>query len=132
MPCFTGEYKTALGPMANVGALPGTATQGQVKWFSALMDTGATCTCIAASAAVAIGVQPVGKQPMVSATGAEPVNQYIVDLLLPFNPPIVLSSLQILEFVQAIQSPYQILLGRDVLCRGVFTMNFNGTYTFCI
>ena len=117
--------------MANVGiALPGIATQGQVKWFAALMDTGATCTCIAASAAKAIGVHPVGKQPMVSATGAEPVNQYIVDLLLPFNPPIVLSSLQMLEL--AIQSPYQMLLGRDVLCRGVFTMNFNGTYTFCI
>ena len=69
---------------------------------------------------------------MVSATGAEPVNQYIVDLVLPFSPPIVLPSLQVLEFVQAMPTSFQILLGRDVLCQGVFTLNFDGTYVFCL
>lgn len=69
---------------------------------------------------------------MVSATGAEPVNQYIVDLVLPFSPPVVLPSLQVLEFVQAMPTSFQILLGRDVLCQGVFTLNFDGTYVFCL
>ena len=69
---------------------------------------------------------------MVSATGAEPVNQYIVDLVLPFSPPVALPSLQVLEFVQAMPTAFQILLGRDVLCQGVFTLNFDGTYMFCL
>ena len=133
MPCFSGEYKLAWGPVVNLGiAAPGTAAQGQSRPFPALIDTGASSTCIAASVADAIDVQPIGKQPMVSATGAEPVNQYIVDLVLPFSPPVALPSLQVLEFVQAMPTAFQILLGRDVLCQGVFTLNFDGTYMFCL
>ena len=133
MPCFSGEYKLAWGPVVNLGiAAPGTVTQEQSRPFPALIDTGASNTCIAASVADAIDVQPIGKQPMVSATGTEPVNQYIVDLVLPFSPPVVLPSLQVLEFVQAMPTAFQILLGRDVLCQGVFTLNFDGTYVFCL
>ena len=45
----------------------------------------------------------------------------------------VIRSTQVMEFVGGTTAaPYQMLLGRDILCRGTFTMSFDGHFTFSL
>ncbi len=71
--------------------------------------------------------------PVHSAAGVHPANVYLADLILPFGPGgFGLSVKQIMEFAGPAGGPFQMLLGRDVLCDGVLTVNFDGTFTFCL
>jgi hypothetical protein len=59
------------------------------------------------------------------------MNVYLVDLLLPFGAAgLVAPGVQVLEFVGG--GPIQMLVGRDILCMGVFTISFDGHFTFSI
>ena len=70
---------------------------------------------------------------MISATNTTAVHVYLVDLVLPFrNAGLVQTGVQVMEFAGDPGSRFQILLGRDILCRGTFTMSFDGHYTFCL
>lgn len=70
---------------------------------------------------------------MTSATQSIPVNVYLVDLVLPFGgAALILNSVQVMEFTPLSGSPYQMLLGRDILCRGVFTLSFDGHFSFSV
>ena len=61
-----------------------------------------------------------------------PVNSYHVDLMLIFGPQsIVVPSLDVCEFDSG-YAPFQVLIGRDILCRGVLTMDFDGHFTFSL
>jgi hypothetical protein len=82
-----------------------------VRNYSALIDTGAQVTCIAPSVAQDLGLRPFGKRPMVSAHDARPANCYFVDLLVHLES-------------------FEMLLGRDLLCKGSFFMSPDGRYTF--
>jgi hypothetical protein len=100
--------------------------------FPALVDTGASGTCISPTVARTIGAAPIGMRPMSSATGSQAVAQYLVDLLLPFGSAgLILAGMQVLEFAHA-GAPFQILLGRDIICRGTLTLSFDGHFTFSI
>lgn len=119
MPCLSGRFNANTGPLINVGVLqPGVLTPAagatpQVTTFPALIDTGASATCISPSVAQTVGLQPMGMRPMTSATHSVPVNVYLVDLLLPFgNAGFVVQGTQVMEFAPAGSSPFQILLGR--------------------
>ena len=75
----------------------------------------------------------MGMRPMTSATHSVPVNVYLVDLLLPFaSAGYLVQGTQVMEFAPAGGSPFQILLGRDILCRGTFTLSFDGHFTFSL
>lgn len=137
MPCLSGRFSLGTGPLINVGVLqPGLlAPSGgsAVTAFPALIDTGASSTCISPSVAQTVGLQAIGMRPMTSATQSVPVNVYLVDLFLPFgNAGFIVSAAQVLEFAPAGGSPFQILLGRDILCRGTFTLSFDGHFTFSL
>jgi hypothetical protein len=139
MPCLSGRYDPGIGPLINVGVLPpgiltpATAASTQITAFPALIDTGATVTCISPNVAQTVGLQPVGMRPMVSATESVPVNVYLVDLLLPFGAAgFILPGAQVLEFTPAGGSPFQMLVGRDVICQGALTISFDGHFTFCL
>ena len=70
---------------------------------------------------------------MVSATGTIPVNQYLVDIILPFGSAgFVQRNLPVLLFTAHDNAPFQILLGRDIIGQGVLTVAFDGTYTFSL
>ena len=138
MPCLSDNFNPQIGPLINLGVAPanslaaGVAPAVQVPVFAALIDTGASLTCIAPNLVTAIGLQPIGMRPMASATHAIPVRVFLVDLLLTFGSVShIISSLQVMEF-NPHNSPFQMLLGRDVLCRGVFTMSFDGHYTLSL
>jgi hypothetical protein len=70
---------------------------------------------------------------MASATHSIPVNVYLADLILPFGDAgYVTPSAQVMEFVPPPGGPFQILIGRDIICRGSLTMSFDGHFTFCL
>jgi len=70
---------------------------------------------------------------MISATQSVPVNVYLADLLLPFGTAgFVMAGAQLMEFVPGGGSPYQILVGRDIICRGAFSLSFDGHFTFAL
>lgn len=80
-----------------------------------------------------LGLQPIGMRPMVSATQAVPVNVYLVDLLLPFGGMgLGRAGVEVMEFSAVGSNPFQILLGRDVICAGAFTISFDGHFSFCL
>jgi len=139
MPCLSGSFSASTGPLINVGVLqPGVLTPSpsptaQVTTFPALIDTGASATCISPNVAQTVGLQPIGMRSMTSATHSVPVNVYLTDLLLPFGQAgYLVSGTQAMEFAPTGGSPFQILLGRDILCRGTFTLSFDGHFTFSL
>ena len=139
MPVLSGRYDPAVGALINIGVLqpgaltPSTLGQVEITTFPALIDTGASLTCISATVAQAVGLNPIGKRPMTSATHSVPVNLYLVDLLLPFgNAGFILNNTQVMEFVPFGGSPFQMLVGRDIICKGAFTLSFDGHFTVCI
>jgi len=143
MPCLSGRFDPAIGPLVNLaiaagGGVAAAATSappgGPLQAFPALVDTGATVTCISPTIVQALQLQARGKRPMGSATHqVVPVNVYLVDLILPFGPTaLVLDNRQVMEFAPPANSAFQALLGRDILCQGTFTLSFDGHFTFCL
>ena len=107
-------------------ALEITAVQG-------LIDTGADSTCIAPSLINQLGLKPIGKIQTVGVTGEPtPMNQYTVDLALRFGAQVLgIGNLAVSEFSN--ESPiFQVLIGRDIICRGVLTMDFSGRFSFSV
>jgi hypothetical protein len=97
------------------------------------MDTGASATCISPTVAQTVGLQPIAKRPMVSATQAIPVNVYLVDLILSFGPNhFVVNGMQVMEFSAEKGSRFQVLLGMDIIRQGLLTISFDGHFTFCM
>ena len=97
-----------------------------------LMDNGADHTCISLKLAQSLGLKPIGKIPVSGATGESAMNQYMIDLLLQFGEQsLVIQDHTVTEFTTS-SSVYEMLIGRDIMCRGVFTMDFNGRFTFSI
>lgn len=140
MPSLSGRFDPNIGVLINLGVAPANTLGNltvpsavSVTTFPALVDTGATLTCISPSLATAIGVNPIGMRPMVSATHSVPTNVFLVDLVLPFGAnSLILPSVQVMEFNAGNTTPFQVLIGRDIICRGVFTMSFDGHFSFSI
>ena len=139
MPCLSGKFDPSIGPIVNVGVLlpdtikSNTAANLQITTFPALMDTGASVTCISPKVAQAVNHEPMGKRPMISATHSIPVNIFLVDLFFPFGKAgFVSPNVQVMEFTPSGESPFQMLVGRDIICKGTFTLSFDGHFTFCL
>ena len=136
MPCLSGEYDPTVGVLLQVAVLPGGTLEqqsgGEASVFSGLVDTGADVTCISDKVSTVLDLQPTGRVQMVGATGAGDVNQYLVDLLLQFGTQhIGIPDHRAASFGSG--SPhYDVLIGRDILCKGVFTMDFAGRFTFSV
>lgn len=144
MPCISGTYDPKVGLMVQVGLLPGGAIeasgskpappeQGQqhtVTTAPALIDTGASQTGISPQLATQLDLEPHGKIALQGATGSTSVNTYHVDFVLSFGTQaIVVQNLNVCEFNQG-AAPFQVLIGRDIICQGVLTLDFAGHFTF--
>ena len=139
MPCLSSSYNRAVGPIINVGVYPSGAFDptrpppGPLVAYPALLDTGASITCISPAVVQAVGLQPIGLRSVVSATHTVPVNAYLVDLVLPFGAAgLVTPGTQVLEFAALHGASFQILIGRDIICRGALTLTFDGHFTLCL
>lgn len=155
MSCFTVKYSPTIGPVARVGiraagfSRPSGAADGTVEWATvewatvewvmALYDSGAEKSSILPDVAGRIGLVPVGKVELSSATGVAPVNEYHVDIVIEFDRPgtvdkeeKAIAGIRVAEF-DAPGRHFQMLLGRDVLKYGVFQMDgINHSFMFCI
>lgn len=150
MPCLSAKYNPNLGIFLNIAVTPvggvakisealATAVPSQIPsqiqphLFAALLDTGATKTCISTFAAQQVGLTPIGKRPMTSATHVIDTNLYLADLLIPFGKEsFFVTGLEMLEFTAPANAPMQMLLGMDVLARGVLTLSFDGHFSFSL
>lgn len=140
MPCMSKQFDPAIGPIIDLGiAAAGSLRQDQtsganvqVTNFHALIDSGATVTCITSALAQGAGLRPVGKAPVSGSTGASPMNTYLVDFLLHFgNVSYVVSNMTVIEFSGG-PSQYAGLLGRDIICKGLFAIHWDGRFYFCL
>ena len=126
MPCLCGQFNPAVGILLQVGVLlpgatPAVAAGGApLTPFAALLDTGASDTCISPAIATALHLTPIGMRPMTSAHHTAPVNIYQVDVVILFgNQGFVLSNHPVVEFAAPPNSPFQVLIGRDIICRAL-------------
>ncbi len=112
---------------------PGQAiSSAQGHMLNGLVDTGADKTCISSVAAQSIQLNPVGKISMQGATGRSHMNQYRIDLLLQFGKQsLFISNLLAIEH-SSTSSLFDVLIGRDIVCLGVLTMDFGGHFSFSI
>lgn len=70
---------------------------------------------------------------MISATQSVPVNVYLADLALQFgNAAFVIQAAQVYEFTPISGSPFQMLLGMDIIRQGSLSLTFDGHFTFCL
>jgi hypothetical protein len=63
-----------------------------------------------------------------------PVHVYLVDLVIPVGDAAgyFRQGTQVMEFAPPAGGPFQILLGRDVICGGVLTISFDGHFSFSL
>jgi hypothetical protein len=71
---------------------------------------------------------------MGSATQASvATNTYVVDLGVVFGPVNWwFPSMLVFEYLPAANAGHQVLLGRDILCQGAFTLHSDGHFSFSI
>jgi hypothetical protein len=106
--------------------------------FAALLDTGASVTCISRNVVQNIGLLPSGKTSMSGSTGQSTVDQFSFLVGFVFaatqNPTGTFSGQLNLHLVQGCEFMshgfgFDVLIGRDILCKGTLTLSFDGHYT---
>jgi predicted aspartyl protease len=105
----------------------------QAQNIRALVDTGASGTCIDPMVFQALGLQPTGTTPMITAsTGQTPVDAetYDVSITVPNGPnqPLVIPNMAVSASQLFMAQGFHALLGRDILQRCVLT--YNGSMQF--
>jgi predicted aspartyl protease len=139
MSCLTGQFDPKIGVGLQVIMVPperytpGADVPPSAVPRLALIDTGTTTTIIAPQVVQELGLQPTGKmRALVGTMQSGPVHTYCVTLVLPMNGDAgVFPALEVLE-APLDDGPIQVLLGLDILCRGVFTMSCDGHFTFSL
>lgn len=137
MPCISGKYDNNIGIIIKASVTETNALQtnqiqpANLPIFNALIDTGATRTCISQQVVQAVRLHPSGQLSMASASHVQDVNAYIVDFVIPFGNFIHhVSGLTVMEFLG--NNNYQILIGRDILIMGALQLSFDSHFTFCL
>src|SRR5438552_14832759 len=140
MPSLSGTLDPRTGPLITLFLTPPAVLQGAVRSSAAaaaqqaplsvratiaLVDTGASITSVTAGLARQVGLPLIGKRPMGTAGGVVAANLSLADITIPFTahpsgPAATIPNISVLEF-QYSSPHFQMLLGRDILCRGVFT-----------
>lgn len=97
----------------------------------ALVDTGATCTCIDTATLAPLQISPTGQSTLQTAsTGNAPVlaNQFDVALVIPGptqgSAPLVFETIPIVALDGLSTQGFQALIGRDILSKCV--LHYNG------
>lgn len=94
----------------------------------ALWDTGATNSCVSADVVSRLGLDATGKLPMLTPSGKDVVNTYLVDIILPNDVPI--SDLMVCDSKIGNQG-IGMLIGMDIINRGDFVVsNYQGKTVF--
>jgi hypothetical protein len=95
----------------------------------ALVDTGASCTCVDPSVLTGLSLTPTGKVSLTTpSTGATPhdADQYDIGLIIPAatgTPPLVLQTIPAVSSYLIAAQGFHALIGRDILDRCLFVYN---------
>ena len=143
MPCLTVQFDPVHGPLITLGISPAHSVAQEptavrvLTQITALVDTGASLTSVTPEIAEKVGLTLLGKTPMMSASETTETNLYLADIAIPFGEPGqsahgMVSDARVMEF-QMDGGNFQMLLGRDILCRGLFQMvGYDKRFTFCL
>ncbi len=143
MPCLSIPFNPKVGPLIQIAVFPpGSAPPVQaggpnplgLALYFALIDTGASHTCISTKVIKETGLQPTGKLMVGGVHGNQATNsyQFQVGLMFPHGQSptgAVLANIAAfpvsgMEFISG--GTFDVLLGRDILCQGSFVMSFDG------
>ncbi|WOV92103.1 MAG: retropepsin-like aspartic protease [Candidatus Zeuxoniibacter abyssi] len=98
----------------------------------ALVDTGATNSCITKHIADHIKVFPDGEKTVGGANGAYQTKTYSVAMFIQ-EIGLLIDEMDVFEVkLEENSSEYQALLGMDILSRGHFQLDFSGNFVFCV
>lgn len=116
-------------PVRDLMTKAGTPIPAPIK-VSALIDTGASASCIREDIAKSLGLNPVGVQQISTPSTTATCAEYFVALQLP--------SMGVIWEGKFIATPLPgqniaCLIGRDLLSHGVLVYNGqDGSFTFCL
>jgi hypothetical protein len=152
MPCVAGNYNPAVGVILQTAVLPQSqfvtlqaprlpqSSLPNLTMFGALVDTGASVTCISRNVVQALNLQPSGKTSMSGSTGQNTVDQFTFAVAFLFGaqqtPTGAISGQLSMHLVQGCEFMshgfgFDVLIGRDILCKGILTLSFDGHYLLC-
>ncbi|MGE3292319.1 MAG: aspartyl protease family protein [Geminicoccaceae bacterium] len=151
MPCIAGVFEPKVGLLLNVAihktdllttinAKP--RTEANLTLYTALVDTGASCTCVSKRVISEIGLVPHTKVTMVSASSNHDVNAYYFIVGIPIflaSSPMGSVSGKMHMFNEPVQGMellnptgrFDVLLGMDVIGRGSLKLDHDRHFSFC-
>jgi hypothetical protein len=145
MPSLWIRFNPKVGPILQVlvwkpGFVPpqgAPAAPMSANLNNALLDTGASCSCISDKVIKSEGLVPSGKQQVGGVHGSQSTNAYRFQIAIPFvqgqnvsgsvNANVMVYNINGIEFIPL--PAIEVLIGRDILCNGVLTMSFDGHAT---
>jgi hypothetical protein len=149
MPCVSGNYDPKVGILINCAIFPQShlaafsaplapgSSPPNLTMFMGLVDTGASATCISKNVVSSLRLQPSGKTKMSGSTGQSNVDQFtfVVGFLFGAQqaPTGAVSGQLYPNLVQGCEFTshgfgFDVLIGRDIICKGALSLSFDGHF----
>ena len=144
MPCIWGEHDgnqvfvdVHILSLEDSERFPAGMSGKTPQVFKALVDTGASLTCLTKNVVGSVGLEPVGKVPISGVSGQTFHHAYLFHVAFTVKAEgrniaethLVGSAVQGAEFI-APRGDFDVLLGMDILSVGSLAVEGNGTYSF--
>lgn len=146
MPVLSGPFDWQKGLIWDIGFIAAgdqlPAGPDLIHFCPAMVDTGASHTCVSQSVAKELQLEPSGKSEMRTAREIVPVNLYYVQLviILPAKRGPDGEQIGTMQVFGPISAPEfdpgdqvcKALIGRDIISQGALHMSLDGHYTFSL
>ena len=112
--------------------------------YKAMLDTGASSTCISSKVAQELNLQAIGLGEMISASERTAKKKYLfaigVTTIHKVNPMgqsaegsvhMFMPPIEGLEFHRDETTKFDVILGMDIIMRGSLKLDFDGHFSFC-
>lgn len=128
---FNKPFDPHVGPCVEVSfSSEPTMHMWSMPRYTALLDTGASVTCISEKIANQLDLVPKGKRQVIGATGTALTNIYDLEIMLWSDGSGWGCPIEAALFSGT--STVEVLIGRDILCRGLFVLDNSGRFSFAI
>ena len=127
MPRLTRLFDIAIGPIVEVLVTDSDRDRQEYdsprsETVSMLVDSGASDSWLKQEVVDRLGLYPLGLHPVSGFGKTEPTLQYLADIELRLDSPYLLPDWKLFRF-EAHYDKIDGILGRDVLDRGIFTID---------
>jgi predicted aspartyl protease len=113
---FTGKTNVLYCDVG-VSAASWTVDKPKLEQYRAIWDTGATNTVITSKVAVDLGLKPISRTQVKTASGTADCNVYLVDMVLPSR-----IGIQNVRVTEGILADFDVLIGMDIIGLGDFAV----------